>query len=99
MTANFPPPFEVFEHTMFYDIDVLPPTVKPSELKEPTHKESTSSTSKMSPHAQMKHGVEPADVECRVSFELVMKISDGSGACVHSNSIEKLVELGWAGKF
>ena len=24
MTNNFPPPFEVFEHTMFYDIDVLP---------------------------------------------------------------------------
>jgi plastocyanin len=96
MTANFPPPFEVFEHTMFYDIDVLPPTVKPVELVEPVHKESTS---KMSPHAQMKHGVEPADVECRVSFELIMKISDGSAACVHSNSIEKLVGFGWAGKF
>jgi hypothetical protein len=47
----------------------------------------------------MKHGVEPAAVECRVSFELVMKISDGSATCVHSNSIEKLVELGWAGNF
>jgi hypothetical protein len=47
----------------------------------------------------MKHGVKPADVECRVSFELVMKISDSSAACIHSNSVEKLVELGWAGKF
>ena len=24
MTNTFPPPFEVFEHTMFYDIDILP---------------------------------------------------------------------------
>jgi len=28
-----------------------------------------------------------------------MKISDGSAACVHSNSMEKLIELGWAGNF
>ena len=41
MTANFPPPFETFEHTMFYDIDVLPPTVKPVELVEPVDTEST----------------------------------------------------------
>jgi len=100
MTANFPPPFETFEHTMFYDLDVLSPSYTPSQLVEPIHKESMSSTtSKMSPHAQMKHGIEPADVKCRESFELVMKISDGSAACVHSNSIEKLIELGWAGNF
>jgi len=43
MTANFPPPFETFEHTMFYDLNVLPPTVKPSQLTEP---ESVSTTSK-----------------------------------------------------
>lgn len=34
MTNNFPPPLEVFEHAMFYDIDVLPPSVKPVQLKE-----------------------------------------------------------------
>jgi len=99
MTANFPPPFDTFEHTMFYDLDVLSPTVNPVQLVEPLHKEPTLSITKMSPHAQMKHGIEPANVECRESFELVMKISDSSAACVHSNSIEKLVELGWAGKF
>ena len=94
MTANFPPPFDVFEHTMFYDIDVLPPTVKPAQLTEPEM-----DLSKMSPRGQMKHGVDPADVQCRQTFELVMKISNGSAACVHSNSIEKLVQLGWAGQF
>jgi len=34
MTANFPPPFETFEHTMFYDLDVLPPSYTPSQLVE-----------------------------------------------------------------
>jgi len=102
MTANFPPPFEVFEHTMFYDIDVLPPTVKPVQLVEPDHKENSKSDMAllgMSPRAQMEQGIAPADIQCRQNFELVMRISDGSGVCVHPGSIEKLVQRGWAGQF
>ena len=100
MTANFPPPFEVFEHTMFYDIDVLPPTVKPVQLEEPkklTAAEITLST--MSPLAQMKIGIDPADIQCRQTFELLMKNSDGSGACIYPKSVEKLIQLGWATYF
>jgi hypothetical protein len=109
MTANFPPPFEVFEHTMFYDIDVLPPTVKPVELKESDKKGQNSSDkghnasdmalSKMSPKAQMKHGVDSADVTCRDGFELVMKNSNDSAACINSHSVEKLIQRGWASQF
>ena len=110
MTANFPPPFEVFEHTMFYDIDVLPPTVKPSELKEPkgghendkSQKQTSASSvglSQMSPRAQMIHGVDSSDVQCRQGFELLMKNSDDSAACVHSQSVEKLIQRDWGSFF
>jgi hypothetical protein len=110
MTANFPPPFEVFEHTMFYDIDVLPPTVKPAELKEPkgvhekdqSQKQTSATTlglSQMSPRAQMIHGVDSSDVQCRQGFELLMKNSDGSAACVHSQSVEKLIQRDWGSFF
>jgi plastocyanin len=111
MTANFPPPFEVFEHTMFYDIDVLPPTVKPTELKEPkgghddkdkTQKQSSASPtglSHMSPRAQMNQGVDSGDVQCRQGFELIMKNSDASAACIHSQSVEKLIQRGWGSFF
>jgi hypothetical protein len=94
MTANFPPPFEVFEHTMFYDIDVLPPTVKPSELTEPEM-----TLTKMSPHAQMKNNVDPADVQCNHGQSLIMKNSNGSAACVNSDSVEELIQRGWASQF
>jgi plastocyanin len=52
--------------------------------------------SKMSPRAQMNQGVESADVQCRDGFELVMKNSNGSAACVKSQSVEKLIQRGWA---
>jgi len=52
--------------------------------------------SKMSPRAQMNQGVESADVQCRDGFKLVMKNSNGSAACVKSQSVEKLILRGWA---
>jgi len=53
----------------------------------------------MSPRAQMKHDIDPGDVQCRQDFELVMKTSDGSAACIKSHSIEKLIQRGWASQF
>jgi len=53
----------------------------------------------MSPRAQMKHGIDPGDVQCRQDFELVMKTSDGSAACINSHSVEKLIQRGWASQF
>ncbi|MFQ5496971.1 MAG: hypothetical protein ACE5DU_03695 [Nitrosopumilus sp.] len=94
MTANFPPPFETFEHTMFYDLDVLSPSYTPSQLVEPEM-----NLSQTSPKAQMKNGVDSADVQCNHGLQLVMKNSDGSAACVTSNSVEKLIIRGWASQF
>ena len=55
--------------------------------------------SQMSPRAQMKHGIASGDVQCREGFELVMKNSDGSAACINSHSVEKLIQRGWASQF
>ena len=71
--------------------------VEASEKKE--NNASAMALSKMSPNAQMKHGVDSADVKCRQGFELVMKNSDGSAACINSHSVEKLIQRGWASLF
>ena len=55
--------------------------------------------SKMSSKAQIKQGVDSADVQCRQGFELVMKNSNGSTACINSHSVEKLIQRGWASLF
>ena len=55
--------------------------------------------SKMSPRAQMNNGVDSADVQCREGLELVMKNSNGAAACVNSQSVEKLIQYGWASLF
>ncbi len=68
-----------------------------SEKKE--NHVSTMALSKMSPKAQMKHGINSADVQCRQGFELVMKNSDSSAACINSHSVEKLIQRGWASSF
>jgi len=55
--------------------------------------------SKMSPRAQMNQGVDSAEVKCRQGFDLVMKNSNGSAACVKFQSVEKLIQRGWASLF
>lgn len=47
------------------------------------------------PKDQMAYGVSASDVICRQGFELMMKNSDGSAACVTSSSAEKLVQRDW----
>ena len=86
---------------MFYYIDVLSPTVKPVQLKDDKkgHNASDMAMLKISPKAQMKHGVDSADVQCRQGFELVMKNPDSSAACINSHSVEKLIRRGWASQF
>lgn len=86
---------------MFYDIDVLSPTVKPVQLKDDKkgHNASDMAMLKISPKAQMKHGADFADVQCRQGFELVMKNSDSSAARINSHSVEKLIRRGWASRF
>lgn len=86
---------------MFYDLDVLPPSVKPTQLTEPDDKKHMSeiTISQMSPKAQMSHGIDSADIQCGKDLTLVMKNSDGSLACVKPTSVEKLIQRGWASQF
>jgi FtsP/CotA-like multicopper oxidase with cupredoxin domain len=48
-----------------------------------------------SPKAQMIHGVSAQDVKCREGFQLVIKSSDNSPACIKPASVSKLMSWGW----
>lgn len=48
------------------------------------------------PLKQFKSGIATKDVKCRNEFQLVMKLTDESPACVKPSSVQKLVSLGWA---
>ncbi len=55
-----------------------------------------SGTSTPLPLEQFKSGVRAKDVICGQGFELVIKIEDGSPACVKPETAQKLVERQWA---
>ena len=48
----------------------------------------------LAPLKQIKEGVEPENVECKTSMELIFKPS-GEPACVKVSSVQKLVSWGW----
>jgi len=48
-----------------------------------------------SPRAQVRSGIAPTEVVCKEGFELLLKTTDGSPACVKESSVEKLIERGW----
>lgn len=52
-----------------------------------------------SPSKQMRIGYAPQDVRCNTEQELIFKTTNGFAACVYPDSVEKLTERGWAGKF
>jgi len=90
-TDNFPPPFEIFEHLMFYDIDVPEPKVHKTVMKQ--------DIMSLPPLKQFKHSISPSDVTCDAGLELIMKKSDGSAACVKPSSVEKLFARDWGTEF
>lgn len=53
-----------------------------------------------SPLKQFKSGIKAEEVQCKFDYlTLVVKISDGSPACVKESSVQKLIERGWAKLF
>ena len=48
-----------------------------------------------SPREQIHSGIAPTEVVCKEGFELLLKTSDGSPACVKESSVSKLIERGW----
>ncbi|MDE1826626.1 MAG: redoxin domain-containing protein [Thaumarchaeota archaeon] len=49
-----------------------------------------------SPLQQIKHGILAHDVKCNTGFTLILKLDDGSPACVKSSTVNILVMRGWA---
>jgi len=50
----------------------------------------------LSPLKQLKNDILPQDIKCKEDLILTIKISDGSPACVKSETKAKLIERGWA---
>ncbi|HEX5457126.1 MAG TPA: hypothetical protein VFX64_01930 [Candidatus Nitrosotalea sp.] len=50
----------------------------------------------VTPLQQIRSGVEPKDVTCKNTLQLVMKMEDGSPACVKPDTAKVLIERGWA---
>jgi len=49
----------------------------------------------LSPLKQFNLGIAPIDVKCRTGFELLLKSTTGTPACVTPSSADKLVSKGW----
>lgn len=47
----------------------------------------------------IQQSIDPSDVRCKHGFDLVIKNSNGSAACINSHSIEKLIQRGWVSIF
>ncbi len=48
-----------------------------------------------SPLKQFKSGTAPKDVQCWQGLQLILKVEDGTPACVKPSSISHLVKIGW----
>lgn len=48
------------------------------------------------PLKQFRVGIPSEEIKCKEGFDLVIKVSSGSPACVKPQSKQKLLELGWA---
>jgi len=49
----------------------------------------------LSPLKQFSIGILPIDVKCRMGFELLLKITTGTPACVTPSTVDKLISYGW----
>lgn len=49
----------------------------------------------LSPLEQVKSGVQAKDVQCKQGFTLIIKVEDGSAACVYPQVVQILAQRGW----
>jgi len=71
------------------------------ESKEVTLEESISmvedgNESFLSPHQQIRSGISAENVVCKSGFDLIIKASNGSAACVFPSTVSALSERGWS---
>ena len=50
----------------------------------------------LSPHQQMRSGISAENVVCKSWFDLIIKASNGSAACVFPSTVSALSERGWS---
>jgi len=50
----------------------------------------------LSPHQQMRSGISAENVVCKSGFDLIIKASNGSAACVFPSTASALAERGWS---
>ena len=62
----------------------------------PTTTSTNTPTPPLTPLKQFQSGVTAKAVQCQSGFSLVLKAEDGSPACVHSSSVQILIQRGWA---
>lgn len=65
----------------------------------PEHCKNQTIVEGLRPLHQFKAGVESNNIQCKEEFELAIKISDGTPACVKSATKLKLIERGWVKSF
>ena len=49
-----------------------------------------------SPKLQIKSGVQPENISCKDDFELIFKSTSGAPACVKAETVDVLLQRGWA---
>ena len=84
------PPIDINEHTLTPPQELLEKarqTIEPAQIiinyDDP-------------PLKQFRVGIPSEEIKCKEGFDLVIKVSSGSPACVKPQSKQKLLELGWA---
>jgi len=50
----------------------------------------------LSPHQQMRSGISAENVVCKSGFDLIIKASTDSAACVFPSTVSALSERGWS---
>ena len=77
------------------DTTMVPSSNMTTTTSTPTASTASPSQS-LSPLKQFKSGVTAKSVQCQSGFSLVLKAEDSSPACVHSSSVQILIQRGWA---
>ena len=55
----------------------------------------TSTANILPPLEQVKSGIQPKDVQCKQGFTLIIKVEDGTAACVYPQVAQILAQRGW----
>lgn len=86
LTSSFQPPYPKTTNLTMYNPPTFPAlqAVSPDLLKT------------LPPLEQSEHGVMAKNITCSKGLQLIFKAKDSSPACVKPDTVQKLIERGWA---